>query len=88
MALVRRWAVPQSAFFFCISYRLREPGILLMCLSVPFLILPKASNISGTVVVLKCYIFSISISRSFHLKKKKKKKKKKWKDLEIEIEKM
>ena len=49
------------------SYRVELPGILLMCLSVPFLITPSASTITGTVIVLWCYIFSISISSFLYL---------------------
>ena len=52
--LRKRWAVLQSAMF-CISLSLGLPGILLMCLSVPFLIIPSAPTITGTVVVLKCH---------------------------------
>ena len=34
-----------------------------MCLSVPLLIIPSAPIITGTVLLLRCHIFSISISR-------------------------
>ena len=55
--LLKRSAVPQSANF-CISYKLRLPGILLICLSVLFLIILGAPTITGTVmVVLRCHIF-------------------------------
>ena len=48
-------AVPQNAIF-CISCWLGLQGIL-MCLSVPFLIIPSAPTITGTMVVLRCQIF-------------------------------
>ena len=64
--LQKRWAVSQSAIF-CISYWLELSGILLMCLSVRFLIITSAPTITGTVVVLRCHIFSISISRFLYL---------------------
>ena len=35
------------------------PGILVMCLFVPFLIIPSAPTNTATVVVFKCLIFSI-----------------------------
>ena len=38
-----------------------------MYLSVSFLIIPSAPTITGTVVVFRCYIFSISISMSLYL---------------------
>ena len=61
-------AVPQSAFFFfCISHWLRLPGILLMCLSALFLIIPSDPSITGTVVALRRHLYSISIFRSFYL---------------------
>ena len=41
-------------FFFCISYKLGLLGILLMCLSIPFLILPKTTTNIGT-----CYCFTL-----------------------------
>ena len=42
--------------FFFISYSLRLPGILLMCLSILFFT-PRAPTITGTVVVLRYHIF-------------------------------
>ena len=63
-SLQRRGAVPLSAIV-CISYRLGLPGIWLMCLSLPFLVIPKAHIISGTLVVLRWHNFSHSISRFF-----------------------
>ena len=63
---LRRWAAPQRAIFY-ISHRLGKPGILLMCLSVPFLIIPSAPIIIDMVVVLRYHSFSISISRSLYL---------------------
>ena len=65
--LLRIWAVLQRSSFFYISYRLTLPGILIICLSVSFLIIPSAPTITGTVGVLMCHIFSISISRFLHL---------------------
>ena len=41
--------------------------ILLMCLSIPFLIIPGIPTITHIVVVLRCHIFSISISRWLYL---------------------
>ena len=38
-----------------------------MCLSVHFLIMPKAPAINGSVIVFRSHIFSISISRSLYL---------------------
>ena len=38
-----------------------------MCLSVCFLIIPRAPSITGMVVVLSCLIFSDSISRFLYL---------------------
>ena len=64
--LLRRWAVLQSENL-CISYRPWLLGILLMCLSVSFLIIPRAPTITGTIVILRKYIFLISISRSLFL---------------------
>ena len=64
--LLWRWAVPQSAIF-CISYWLEQPGILLMCVLVSFLVISSTPTITGTIVVLRCHIFSISISRCLHL---------------------
>ena len=52
---------------FCISYRLGLLVILSMCLSVPFLIIPSTLTITGTVVVLRWHIFSISIFKLLHL---------------------
>ena len=43
--LLRRRAVPQSAIF-SISYRLGMPGIMLMCSSVPFLIILRSFTIT------------------------------------------
>ena len=40
---------------FCISYRMRLPGILLMCLPVPFLITPGLPQF--LLVILRCDIF-------------------------------
>ena len=60
-SLLGRWAVPQNAIF-CISNRQRPPYILLMNLSIPFLIIPNAPTITGTLVALKCHI-----SRSLYL---------------------
>ena len=48
-----------SSFTKCnlsLSYRLELPGILLMYLSVPFLIIPSVPTITGTVVVFWCDI--------------------------------
>ena len=56
--LLRRWAVLQSTIF-CISYKLGLLGILLKCLSVPFLIIPRTPPILGMIVVLRCHIFSV-----------------------------
>ena len=69
--LLRRWAVPQIAIF-RISYRLGQPGILLMCLYVPFSIIPRVPTITCTIekmwnLILRCHIFSISISWSLYL---------------------
>ena len=61
--LQRRWSVLQRAIF-CISYWL---GILSMSLSLLFLMISSAPTITGTVVVLRFYIFSISVSRSLYL---------------------
>ena len=47
-----RRGVLQSAISY-ISYRLGLPGIMFMCLSVSFLIIPSAPIITGMVVVLK-----------------------------------
>ena len=48
-------------FIFCISYRLGQPCILSMCLSVFFLIIPWALTNTDTVVVLGCHIIIIII---------------------------
>ena len=61
-----RWAVTQNESF-CVSCRLGLPDIFLICLFVPFLTIPKALAITDTMVVLRCYIFSISISRTLYL---------------------
>ena len=54
--LQKRWAVPHSAI--CrISYMLGLPGILLMSLLVPFLIIPRAPTITNTVTILRCHVF-------------------------------
>ena len=50
--------------FIFISYRLEQPSILFMCLSVSFLIIPSDPIITRTMVVLWCHIFSISFSGS------------------------
>ena len=62
----RRWVVLQSVTF-CISYRLGQPSILLMILSVLFLIIPWALTITGTVAVLRSHIFLVSFSKSLYL---------------------
>ena len=62
-----RWTAAPSAIFFVFHIRLTLPGIFLMCLSLPFLILPKAPTITGTVLVLRCQFFSVSISRFLSL---------------------
>ena len=54
-------------FYFCIFYRLWFPGILSKCLFVPFVIIPRVLTNTGTVIVLRYHIFSISISRPFFL---------------------
>ena len=54
--LLRKWAVPQSAYF-RISYSLRTPSTVLMCLFVHFLIIPRAPTITETVVILSNQIF-------------------------------
>ena len=46
----------QSAIFY-ISHRLGFPGILLVHLSIPFLIITSAPTVIGTVIVLRCHIF-------------------------------
>ena len=62
--LHRRWAIPQSDF----CNRLEVPGNLLMCLSLPFLIILRVPTITGTVVVLRChFFFSISIYKTLYL---------------------
>ena len=63
---LKRWAVPQNVIL-GISYRLGLPNILLICLSIPFLIIPCAHTITGTMVVVRCPIHGISIFRSLYL---------------------
>ena len=52
--VIKRWLIPQRAMLY-ISYWLELPGIFLICLSVSFLIIPRA--LSSMVVVLRCHIF-------------------------------
>ena len=52
---------------FCILYWLGLPDVLLMCLSVPFLIIPSALTITGPVIVLRYHCFSISITRTLFI---------------------
>ena len=47
--------------FFFYSYRLGQQFILLICSSVPFLIIFRAPTITGMVVVLRCHIIIIII---------------------------
>ena len=54
--LQRKGAVPQSAIF-CFSYWLRLPVILLMCLSIPFLILPRDLTNTRSGKVLRATFF-------------------------------
>ena len=56
ITLLRKWAVLQSEFI-CTPCRLGLPGILLMCLSALFFIIPRPPSITGAVIV------SISTSR-------------------------
>ena len=53
--------------FFVISCSLGLPCILLMYLSVPILTIHNTLTITGTVVILRCHVFSISILRSLYL---------------------
>ena len=61
---LRRWAVPPSAILW-ISYWL--PCVFLKYLSVLFLMLTSAPIITGSLIVLKYHIFSISFSRPLYL---------------------
>ena len=60
------WAVP-SILIFWISLVLMLPGILLVTLSSPFLIRPKAPTTTGIVSVLISHILLTSISKSLYL---------------------
>ena len=60
------WAV-QSILIFWISLVLMLPGILLVTLSSPFLIRPKAPTTTGIVSVLISHILLTSISKSLYL---------------------
>ena len=53
--------------FFCITYWLGLPGMLLMYSSVSFLIIPSVPTITGTEVVLRCHIFSFFYFQVFVL---------------------
>ena len=44
---------------FFIQYKQGILVILLVCLSVPFMIMPRAPTVTGSVEVLRCQIFSI-----------------------------
>ena len=60
------WAVP-SILIFWISLVLMLPGILLVTLSSPFLIRPRAPTTTGIVSVLISHILLTSISKSLYL---------------------
>ena len=60
------WAVP-SILIFWISLVLMLPGILLVTLSSPFLIRPRAPTNTGIVSVLISHILLTSISKSLYL---------------------
>ena len=60
------WAVP-SILIFWISLVLMLPGILLVTLSSPFLIRPRAPTTTGIVSVLISHILLTSISNSLYL---------------------
>ena len=60
------WAVP-SILIFWISLVLMLPGILLLTLSSPFLIRPRAPTTTGIVSVLISHILLTSISKSLYL---------------------
>ena len=60
------WAV-QSILIFWISLVLMLPGILLVTLSSPFLITPRAPTTTGIVSVLISHILLTSISKSLYL---------------------
>ena len=58
--LFRRWLVPKSAgLFLNFIYRQELLDILIMCLCVTFLIIPRAATVTGTEVVLRNHILSI-----------------------------
>ena len=53
--LLRRWAVSQSATC-CISYCLGMPVIFFVCISVPFLIIPRALTITDSFKMLHFFL--------------------------------
>ena len=58
--LLNRWAVLQRVIL-CISHTLKFPNIFVLCLSLNFMILHRASPISGSVVLLRHNIIIIII---------------------------
>ena len=63
----RRICADPSRAIFWSSVTLMFPGILQICLSIPFLITPSAPMITGTICVFIPHILVISISRSLYL---------------------
>ena len=56
-----------SSVIFCNHATLMFPGILLICLSMPFLITPSAPMTTGTICVFIPHIIAVSISSSLYL---------------------